>query len=52
MPLNVGYLEKIQGYTITYQKRFEIITVNTPTKDEAKELMEWLGAKTGLIPSP
>jgi len=52
MPLSVGYLDYIQGCTISYQKKTEIIAVSAPAKDDAKELMEWIGAKTGLIPTP
>jgi len=52
MPLNIGFVEIPQGYTISYQKKNEIIIAEAPTKDDAKELMEWIGAKTGLIPAP
>jgi len=52
MPLSIGYLELPTGYTLSYQKKNEIIIAEAPTKDDAKELMEWIGAKTGLIPAP
>ena len=52
MPLILGQQIASESYELFYQQKNDSIYVSAPNKDDAKELFEWLGDKTGLIPTP
>jgi len=51
MPMHVGDLQLRSDYCIYYKKKNETIIVCAPDKEDAKELIEYIGDKTGLIPA-
>lgn len=53
MPYSIGTSVVLPDkYVLSYTMKHETVTASAPSKEEVKQLFEWLAIKVGLLAAP